>query len=119
RFLTRHTLRKLSSISFGVLLLISIFHVGNCQIRIEVIKHSKLTLLDSNIFISATFNNWSPGDENYKMTKGANGVYYFELPDTLTYFEYKFTQGTWSSVEGNGQGRVRANRVYSRNIEQS
>ena len=113
-------MRKLSTISFGALLLISIFHlVGNCQIRIEVIKHAKLTLSDSNIFISATFNNWSPGDENYKMTRGANGVYYFELPDTLTYFEYKFTQGTWSSVEGNGQGRVRANRVYSKNIEQS
>ena len=102
------------------LFLISIFRInGDCQIRIEVIKHPKLTLSDSNIFISATFNNWSPGDENYKMTRGSNGVYYFELPDTLTYFEYKFTQGTWSSVEGNEQGRVRANRVYSKNIEKS
>ncbi len=112
-------MRKLS-IWFGVVFLISILPLdGNGQIRIEVIKHSKLTLSDSNIFISATFNDWSPGDENYKMTRGSNGIYYFELPDTLNYFEYKFTQGTWSSVEGNGQGRVRANRVYSKNIEKS
>ena len=93
--------------------------VGNCQIRIEVLHHSKFKLSDSVIYISGTFNNWSPGDDDYKMTLGANGVYYFDLPDTLTYFEYKFTQGSWALVEGNGEGKVRANRIYSRNLEKN
>ncbi|HLZ17922.1 MAG TPA: helix-turn-helix domain-containing protein [Cyclobacteriaceae bacterium] len=101
-------------------LLITIFLIkGNCQIRVEVIRHSRLSLSDSSIFISGTFNNWSPGDENYKMTRGVDGIYYFDLPDSLAYFEYKFTQGSWALVEGNGDGRVRANRVYSRNIEKN
>jgi len=53
------------------------------------------------------------------MTRGANGVYYFELPDTLSYFEYKFTQGSWALVEGNGEGKLRANRVYNRSAEKN
>ncbi len=111
-------LSHLHRIGVSFTFLISIFFTqGNCQIRIEVVHHSKFTLSDSNIFVSGTFNNWSPGNENYKMTRGANGIYYFELPDTLTYFEYKFTQGSWALVEGNGDGRVRANRIYSRNLE--
>ncbi len=107
-------------IGVAIFFLISIFcTTGNCQIRIEVVHHSKFTVNDSSIYLSGTFNNWSPGDENYKMTKGANGVFYFNLPDTLTYFEYKFTQGSWALAEGNGDGKVRANRVYSRNLEKN
>ena len=118
--LTNFCLKHLNRLRIGIVFLVSLFLVdGNCQIRVEVIHHSKLTLSDSSIFISGTFNNWSPGDENYKMTRGSNGVYYFDLPDTLTYFEYKFTQGSWALVEGNGEGKVRANRVYSRNIEKN
>ncbi len=91
---------------------------GDCQIRLEVVSHPKLfTLNDSNIFLSGTFNSWSPGDENYRLTRDRNGIYFIELSDTLTYFEYKFTQGAWSSVEGSKDGKVRANRVYSKGIE--
>ncbi|MFN7329689.1 MAG: helix-turn-helix domain-containing protein [Bacteroidota bacterium] len=87
------------------------------QLRIEVVKHPPFTLKDSSIFISGTFNQWSPGEERYKMTRGANGVYFFELPDTLSYFEYKFTQGGWIFVEGTREGSVRPNRVYNRDVE--
>jgi AraC-like DNA-binding protein len=90
---------------------------SNAQIRIEVVRHPKFTLKESDIFISGTFNSWSPGDENSKLSRGSNGVYFFELPDTLSYFEYKFTQGNWAMVEGTPDGKVRANRVYNRNIE--
>jgi AraC-like DNA-binding protein len=112
-------LSYLCRIGAGILFWLSFFLTeGNCQIRIEVVRHPKLfTLNDSNIFLSGTFNSWSPGDENYKLTLDRNGVYFIELSDTLTYFEYKFTQGAWSSVEGSKDGKVRANRVYSKGIE--
>jgi AraC-like DNA-binding protein len=114
------SLSHLYRIGTGILFWLSVFLIEvNCQIRIEVVRHPKFTLSDSTIFISATFNNWSPGDENYKLTRSPNGIYFFELPDTLHYFEYKFTQGTWALVEGNGEGKVRANRVYSRSIEKN
>jgi AraC-like DNA-binding protein len=111
-------LSYLNRIGVSILFSLSFFLTeGNCQIRVEVVRHPKFTLSDSSIFVAGTFNNWSPGDENNKLIRGSNGIYYFELPDTLSYFEYKFTQGTWALVEGNGEGKVRANRVYSKNLE--
>lgn len=107
----------LNRIGVSILFWLSCFVEGNSQIRIEVVRHPKFTLSDSSIFFSSTFNNWSPGDENYKLTLDRNGLYFIELPDTLTYFEYKFTQGAWSSVEGSKDGKVRANRVYSKGLE--
>jgi AraC-like DNA-binding protein len=90
------------------------FHISVGQIRMEVIKHPPFSLRDSTLFITGTFNGWSPGEENYKMTRGENGVYFYLLPDSLAYFEYKFTQGGWIFVEGNKEGNVRANRIYNR-----
>ncbi|CAN5544730.1 hypothetical protein BH10BAC4_BH10BAC4_16120 [soil metagenome] len=87
------------------------------QIRLEVIHHAKLSLSDSSIFLAGTINGWSPGDEHFKLTRRPDGVYYIDLPDTLTYFEYKFTQGGWALVEGSRDGKARPNRVYNRSQE--
>ncbi|MBL0745606.1 helix-turn-helix domain-containing protein [Chryseolinea sp. Jin1] len=87
------------------------------QIRIEVIKHPKFILKDSSLFISGTFNNWSPGEETFKLTRRPDGVYYFDLPDTLESFEYKFTQGGWQIVEGYADGKILPNRVYNKVVE--
>lgn len=87
------------------------------QIRIEVVRHPEFSLSDSSIFISASFNGWSPGDEDFKLTRRSDGIYYFDLPDTLTYFEYKFTQGSWAFVEGSKDGKVMPNRVYNKALE--
>jgi AraC-like DNA-binding protein/uncharacterized protein YjeT (DUF2065 family) len=101
---------------FALFLVLASFHV-RAQIRIEVIKHPKFILKDSSLFISGTFNNWSPGEENFKLTRRPDGVYYFDLPDTLTSFEYKFTQGGWQIVEGYADGKILPNRVYNRQLE--
>ena len=104
----------------GILLVCLTFILANAmgQIRIEVIKYPRQFVGDEpNIFISGTFNSWSPGDENYKLSRDGDGIYFFDLPDSLSYFEYKFTQGTWSSVEGTAEGKTRSNRVYSRGLE--
>ncbi len=87
------------------------------KIRIEILKHPPFTASDSSIYLSSNFNNWSPAEENYKLIKDSRGIYYIDLPDTLSYFEYKFTQGSWALVEGTQDGRVRANRIYSANKE--
>jgi AraC-like DNA-binding protein len=104
----------------STLLISFIFILTNAigQIRIEVIKYpQQFDGAEPRIFISGTFNSWSPGDENFKLIRNADGIYFFELPDTLNYFEYKFTQGAWSSVEGTAEGKTRSNRVYSRGLE--
>jgi AraC-like DNA-binding protein len=102
-------------IFLSLLLFVSAASAG--QIRIEVFRHAKLSVSDSSIFIAGTFNAWSPGHESYKLERDPNGIYFINLPDTLVYFEYKFTQGAWALVEGTADGKVRPNRVYDREIE--
>ena len=98
---------------FNLLIIVSsTINQGIAQIRIEILKHPPFTASDSSIYLSSNFNNWSPAEENYKLTKDARGFYYIDLPDTLSYFEYKFTQGSWALVEGTQDGRVRSNRIY-------
>ncbi len=104
---------------FGLILLTSIMFANlvQAQIHIEVVKHPKFALEDSSLYISGTFNDWSPGNESYKLTRKADGVYYFDLPDSLSYFEYKFTQGGWALVEGTADGKALNNRIYNRPLQ--
>ena len=82
--------------------------IASAQIRIEVVKHADLLLPDGDLYITGTFNDWHPGNAAYMLRKKAGGIFYIDLPDTLSYFKYKFTQGNWNSVEGNTEGGMRA-----------
>ena len=85
---------------------------SSAQIRIEVVKHVDLLLPDGDLYITGTFNDWHPGNAAYILKRKANDIFYIDLPDTLTYFKYKFTQGNWNSVEGNTEGGMRPDRIY-------
>ena len=91
--------------------------IASAQIRIEVVKHADLLLPDGDLYITGTFNDWHPGNAAYMLRKKAGGIFYIDLPDTLSYFKYKFTQGNWNSVEGNTEGGMRPDRIYDRDQE--
>ncbi|WP_034256888.1 helix-turn-helix domain-containing protein [Adhaeribacter aquaticus] len=97
--------------SFLILFLFGI-QVGYGQIRLEIVKLPKLLIPEGKLFLASDLNGWSPGDPAYAFRKDARGIFYLELPDSLQYFEYKITQGSWTIVEGNKQGGHRSNRVY-------
>lgn len=105
-------MNKLQNLYIYILLLTGF--MLQAQIRIEVQLPLKDQQSPPPLFIACSFNNWSPGDPNYRLQKSTNGKYFIELPDTLSYFEYKFTQGYWTLVEGNGQGHSIRNRIYDR-----
>ncbi len=104
--------KQLVKIFISILLWGIIAVTSIAQVRIEVIKHPELLLEDKRLYIATNFNNWNPGSPDYELKKDFKGTYYIELPDTLTYFEYKFTQGSWALVEGSDKGGSRVNRVY-------
>ena len=70
------------------------------------------TPLKDSIFITGNFNNWNPGDKNYCFNKADNGSWIFQFENKLGNFEYKFTRGNWSSVEGGEMGAKIENRQY-------
>ena len=91
--------------------------VSWAQLTVEVVSYPPLRPSAPGLFIAGDFNNWNPGDPAYMLKKQPNGSYSILLPDSLTNFEYKFTQGSWMTVEGNIQGLNRPNRAYNRSTE--
>ncbi|GAB4406761.1 MAG: hypothetical protein OHK0039_08680 [Bacteroidia bacterium] len=87
------------------------------QIRLEVVAHPPLILPEAGLFLAADFNGWNPGDPAYALRRGADGRFFIDLPDTLTTFAYKLTQGSWTVVEGDSAGGERANHVYRRETD--
>jgi len=72
------------------------------------------TPVDGNIYITGNFNNWKPGDPKYRFDKQEDGTYKYVLKSAPAKLEYKFTRGTWDTVEGGGDGRAIQNRRSKR-----
>lgn len=72
------------------------------------------TPFDAAIYIVGNFNNWEPGNPAYKFTKLDNNTFTYTLPGGPDTLEYKFTRGTWDSVEGGNNGRAIENRKFYR-----
>ncbi len=87
---------------------------GVSQVRVEVISHAPFLTENKRLFIATDFNKWEPGGIRYELTRQENGHYVINLPDSLTRFKYKFTQGSWGLVEGNADGSSMINRVYNK-----
>jgi len=65
-----------------------------------------------SIFVCGTFNNWDVHDLNYLLHKQINGKYAIIIPKQHTYFEYKFSRGSWVKVETNKLNDYIKNRVH-------
>lgn len=69
---------------------------------------------DATIYLAGNFNNWNPRDEAHRLYRQPNGTYRVNFSTELERIEFKFTRGTWESVEGQENGRMRPNRVLYR-----
>lgn len=70
---------------------------------------------DAQIYISGNFNNWNSSDPTYRLKKQLDGSYRILVYSQLPKLEYKFTRGSWESVEGRTSGKARPNRVFFKN----
>lgn len=83
------------------------------QVTLHVTSVPENTPLDANIYFVGTLNNWNPGDENYILQEHPEGGYFIALPEGTGTVEFKFTRGSWTTVEGNEQGNYRPNRSFT------
>lgn len=84
---------------------------GQVHIEVTIPKADQKKQLP--VFVATSFNNWSPGDPHFELQQTTNGKYVIDLPTSPPFFEYKFTQGYWTMVEGTRQGGSTKNRSYS------
>ena len=68
------------------------------------------TPLNDSIYAVGDFNAWNPADPNYRLQQVGND-YFVEIQSSS--FNYKFTRGSWASVEGNANGGFQPDRTYT------
>jgi hypothetical protein len=90
----------------------------NSTIRINLLKVPENTPPGDDIYIAGNFNGWDPGSGQWKLQKNPESAYFIEIPRSGGTLEFKFTRGSWGTVESKN-GRDIDNRTYLyRNVTQ-
>jgi len=66
------------------------------------------------VYVAGSFNQWNPAAPEYRLTPRGAGVYTLTLPDSVRGpVEFKFTLGSWDTVELSGTGGDLPNRTFT------
>ncbi len=84
----------------------------SAQVTMVIEELPKNTPKDAAIFISGDFEGWSGGKKAYQLQKDKRG-YLITLPKELQQIQFKFTQGSWTTVECSATGSSIDNRSYT------
>jgi predicted alpha/beta superfamily hydrolase len=66
----------------------------------------------AQIFIAGNFNSWNPGSSDYRLENNTEGDPEILVSATGT-ISFKFTRGSWATVEGNANGGFLPNRNFT------
>ena len=81
------------------------------QVTIIIEELPSQTPEKASIFISGSFEGWSGGKKEYQLEK-KNNNYYITFANQSESILFKFTQGSWKSVESAKNGAALDNRSY-------
>ena len=101
-------MRKLFS-----LLLALIGFTAQAQVTFKITAVPANTPATATLYIAGTFNSWNPGSAAHALTRNTDGSYQITLPAAAGTLEYKFTRGSWASVETNAANGSVPNRSYT------
>ncbi|MFN4122097.1 MAG: alpha/beta hydrolase-fold protein [Flavobacteriales bacterium] len=71
------------------------------------------TPANATIYIAGSFNNWSENNSQFIMQPQPNGQRSITLLNVSGVIEFKFTRGSWATVEGTATGGFLPNRSYN------
>ncbi|MCX8148789.1 alpha/beta hydrolase-fold protein [Thermaurantimonas aggregans] len=97
---------------FGLFVSILIHISAEAQLHILVQQVPANTPPSASIYIAGNFNNWNPSDTSTILTK-IGSQYFKTLTITTNLVQFKFTRGSWQTVEGNQNGGFLPNRVHN------
>ncbi|MFD2787987.1 alpha/beta hydrolase-fold protein [Hymenobacter rubripertinctus] len=67
----------------------------------------------ATLYLAGSFNSWTPGSAAHTLTANPDGSYQITLPATIKgNLEFKFTRGSWATVESDAQHADIGNRTY-------
>lgn len=100
-------------LSFGFLTMSLAWLPSRGQVTIIVDSLPTYTPAGAAVYIAGTFNNWNPGSASHQLSLLPDSTRRITLPSGSGTISFKFTRGTWASVEGNAAGAFRPNRTHT------
>src|SRR5688500_5400774 len=95
---------------FGALTLMATPAAAQLTVRLDSVPAIPA---DAPIYVAGSFNAWNPGDDAYRLRQEAGG-YAITLPETVRGpIEFKFTRGSWQTVETDAAGAQVGNRSFT------
>ncbi len=100
---------------FRFLLLFLFFWINlSAQTHFIITSYPDYTPADAKIFMAGNFNSWNPGDTSFILHPNSDGNPEIVLSYSPgTQIEYKFTLGSWQTVEKGPNGEEISNRQYT------
>ncbi len=96
-----------------LLLILFAFQYTFGQITLKITAIPTNTPTNASIYLAGDVNSWNEADPNYIMQNDGLGNKQITIPEGVGSVNYKFTRGTWASVEGNATGNFRPNRTFT------
>ena len=84
----------------------------NAQVTFVIDELPEIHDTEKGIYISGNFEGWSGGNETYKLQE-KDGEYTITLPKSENLILFKFTQGSWDSVESDSKGSSVENHTHN------
>ena len=91
------------------------FVFTQAQVTLRVTSIPNNTPENATIYAVGSFNNWNPADPDAILQPDGQGALTFTIPEGTGQVLYKFTRGSWATVEGNANGGFLPNRSFSFN----
>jgi predicted alpha/beta superfamily hydrolase len=94
-----------------VYLLVIIQNVTFAQVTLNITQIPTNTPQSTSIYMPSSLNNWNAAAN--PLQDLGNGQYQIVIPQGTGTVEYKFTRGSWPTVEGNATGGFLPNRSFT------
>jgi predicted alpha/beta superfamily hydrolase len=102
--------------SILILLFLCVF-ATRITAQVTFIIHSlpSYTPSGDSLYITGDFTGWQPGESQYRLQKNGEGKWSFTLAakETGSVILFKFTRGSWETVEKDSTGNEILNRTYT------
>lgn len=82
------------------------------QLTIRVVALPNDTPPDDTVYIAGNFNNWDPGNNSYALMPIAGDTLIITFQPSPGQLQFKFTRGSWQTVEGTSNGSFIPNRIF-------
>ena len=83
------------------------------QVTINITSFPANTPSDAVIYFASSLNSWSPNNINYILQSDGFGNKQIVIPEGTGTISFKFTRGSWATVEKDANGNEIGNRTFT------